>query len=159
MGCLLRCSRTTNTTTGCSCLPTEHTSKQLQQQQQHHHQLPLVRSSAIFFVPSPLCVPARSPTSLSLTLTRSLARYSPPPPLPFLSSSSSSYPSLLRLLSPPLSSFASFRSLCSPAVHLGGFCPVQGDRVLVIDLREGSLSATLSDKPLSLSFSQTSDHQ
>lgn len=108
---LLRRSRTTNTT-GCSCLLPDPAYKQaVTAAPIAPGQVP----SAIFFRPiSSLC--ARSPTT-SLLLTLTLTRYSP------LSSPSlsSPYPSPLRFLSPPpLSSFASFRSLYSPTVHLGG---------------------------------------
>lgn len=111
---LLRRSRTTNTT-GCSCLLPDPAYKQaVTAAPIAPGQVP----SAIFFRPiSSLC-----PCSLSDHHHLSLAphTHSLLSPL-FFPFSLLPLPLPLRFLSPPpLSSFASFRSLYSPTVHLGG---------------------------------------
>lgn len=87
---LLRCLRTTNTT-GCSCLLPDPAYKQAVTAAPI---APVRFPRPYFFVPSPLCVPVRSPTSLahSLTHSHSLATLPlfpfsplPPPPLFLLS--------------------------------------------------------------------------
>lgn len=107
---LLRRSRTTNTT-GCSCLLPDPAYKQAVTA------VPIAPGqvpSAIFFRPiSSLCPCSLSDLSLAHTHTHSLLS-------PLFSFSLLPLPLPLRFLSPPLSSFASFRSLCSPTVHLGG---------------------------------------
>lgn len=89
---LLRCLRTTNTT-GCSCLLPDPAYKQAAVSYSSTNCPWSGSLGRVFFVPSPLCVPVRSPTSLSLSLTHSHSLATlplfpslplPPPPHLFL---------------------------------------------------------------------------